>query len=146
MDYTELNRQVIAQFRAGGEIPGMHRDRLLLLTTTGRRTGERRTTPMMFVRDGDRLVVIASNDGAERHPDWFHNLLADPHVTVEVGDDVVEALAEPAAGDERERLWSSITAGYRFFLEHQSRTGRTIPVVVLTPADTPASVRRRDER
>lgn len=137
MDYSQINKQVVAQFRAGGEIPGMHRERLLLLTTNGRRTGERRTTPMMFVRDDDRLVVMASNDGAPRHPDWFRNLEADPHVTAEVGDEVghdaIQAIAEPATGDERERLWREVTAAYPFFLEHEERAGRTIPVVVLTP-------------
>jgi deazaflavin-dependent oxidoreductase (nitroreductase family) len=138
VDYKQINRKVVAQFRAGGEIPGMHRERLLLLTTTGRRTGESRTTPMMFVRDDDRLVVIASNDGAPRHPDWFRNLEADPHVTAEVGDDVggdaIEAVAQPATGDERARLWHTVTSAYPFFLEHEERAGRTIPVVVLTPA------------
>ena len=132
VDPKEMNRVVIDRFRSGGEIPGMHRDRLLLLTTTGRHTGERRTTPMMFVRDDDRLLVIASADGAPRHPDWFQNVTADPHVTVEVGDDVFEAVATPAAGDERESLWRRITADYPFFLEHEERAGRTIPVVILT--------------
>ena len=86
MDVREVNKRVVEQFRAGGPIEGMHRERLLLLTTTGRRTGEHRTTPMMFHRDGDRVLVIASNIGAPRHPDWYLNLVANPEVTVEVGD------------------------------------------------------------
>ena len=69
---------MIGQFRAGGEIEGMHRDRLLLLTITGTRSGQRRTTPMMFHRDAGRLLVIASNVGAPRHPDWYLNLAAGP--------------------------------------------------------------------
>src|SRR4051794_31361565 len=103
MDVREINRRGIEQFRAGGEIEGMHRDRLVLLTTVGARTGQRRTTPMMFHRDGDRLYVIASNIGAPEHPDWYRNLVADPRVTVEVGDERYEATATPLAGDERTR-------------------------------------------
>ena len=98
MDVRETNRRVIAQFRAGGPIEGMQRDRLVLLTTTGRRSGEPRTTPMMFHRDGDRVLVIASNIGAPRHPDWYLNLAADPHVTVEIGDEAYPAIATPTAG------------------------------------------------
>jgi deazaflavin-dependent oxidoreductase (nitroreductase family) len=131
-DIAEINRRTIEQFRAGGEIPGMHRDRLLLLTTTGRRSGERRTTPMMFHRDGDRLLLIASNMGAPRHPDWYLNLEADPHVTVEVGDETYDATAVPSIGEERERLWSVLTAGYPFFTDHEAKTDRVIPVVVVT--------------
>ncbi len=86
MDLRETNRRVIAQFRAGGPIEGMRREGLVLLTTTGRRSGEARTTPMMFHRDGDRVLVIASNIGAPQHPDWYLDLVADPHVTVEIGD------------------------------------------------------------
>jgi deazaflavin-dependent oxidoreductase (nitroreductase family) len=133
-DMAEINRRTIEQFRAGGEITGMHRDRLLLLTTTGRRTGQRRTTPMMFHSDGDRLLLIASNMGAPRHPDWYRNLEADPHVTVEVGDETYEATAVPATGAERERLWSMLKETYPFFAEHEAATDRVIPVVVVTRA------------
>jgi deazaflavin-dependent oxidoreductase (nitroreductase family) len=109
----------------------MQRDRLLLLTTTGRTTGRRRTTPMMFVRDGDRVLVLASNAGAPRPPDWHRNLVADPHVTVEIGDESYEAVAVGTAGAERDRLWSMITERYAFFVEHQEKAGREIPVVAL---------------
>lgn len=134
MDVKEINRRVIAQFRAGGEIDGMHRDRLVLLTTVGARSGQRRTTPMMFHRDGDRVLVIASNAGAPRHPDWYHNLVADPRVTVEVGDETYEAVAATAEGEERERLWAELTAAYSFLAEHETKAGRVIPVVVLSRA------------
>jgi deazaflavin-dependent oxidoreductase (nitroreductase family) len=133
MDVKEVNRTVIAQFRAGGEITGMHRDRLLLLTTTGARSGESRTTPMMFHRDGDRLLVIASNIGAPNHPDWYHNLVAHPDVTVEVGDETYPALATPTTGADRDRVWSEIKAAYPFFSDHEQKTSREIPVVALTP-------------
>ncbi|HEX8304927.1 MAG TPA: nitroreductase family deazaflavin-dependent oxidoreductase [Jatrophihabitans sp.] len=132
MDVREINRRVIEQFRAGGEIEGMHRDRLLLLTTTGARTGQPRTTPMMFHPDGDRLLVIASNIGAPRHPDWYLNLAANPQVTVEVGDERYEAVATTAEGDERDRLWSMLKQTYPFFAEHERQTERQIPVVILT--------------
>jgi deazaflavin-dependent oxidoreductase (nitroreductase family) len=132
MDVKEINRRVIEQFRAGGEIEGMHRERLLLLTTTGARTGQPRTTPMMFHPDGDRLLVIASNIGAPHHPDWYRNLVATPQVTVEVGDERYEAVGSTAEGDERERLWSMLKQNYPFFAEHEQRTERQIPVVILT--------------
>lgn len=133
-DMAEINRRTIEQFRAGGEIPGMQRDHLVLITTTGRRTGQRRTTPMMFHPDGERLLLIASNMGAARHPEWYLNLEADPHVTVEVGDETYEATAVPATGDERERLWTMLKETYPFFADHESATDRVIPVVVVTRA------------
>jgi deazaflavin-dependent oxidoreductase (nitroreductase family) len=132
VDVKEINRQVIEQFRAGGPIEGMHRDRLLLLTTTGARTGQSRTTPMMFHPDGDRLLVIASNIGAPKHPDWYLNLVANPQVTVEVGNESYQAQARPAEGAERNRLWSLLKQNYPFFAEHEQKTDRVIPVVILT--------------
>jgi deazaflavin-dependent oxidoreductase (nitroreductase family) len=134
MDVSEINRRVIEQFRAGGPIDGMHRDRLLLLTTTGARTGQPRTTPMMFATDDDRLLVIASNLGAPRHPDWYRNLAVNPQVTVEVGDERYEAIASTAEGAERHRLWTSLKQQYPFFAEHEQKTTREIPVVILTRA------------
>jgi deazaflavin-dependent oxidoreductase (nitroreductase family) len=135
MDVRETNRRVVAQFRAGGPIEGMHRDRLVLLTTTGRRSGEPRTTPMMFHRDGDRVLVIASNIGAPQHPDWYLNLVADPHVTVEIGDETYPAIATPTEGADRERVWTTIKELYPFFSDHEEKaTTRTIPVVALTRA------------
>jgi deazaflavin-dependent oxidoreductase (nitroreductase family) len=132
MDYREINRRVIEQFRAGGEIDGMHRDRLVLLTTIGAKTGRGRTTPMMFHRDGDRLLVIASNAGAPKDPVWFGNLVREPQVTVEVGDERYEALATVLAGAEREQKWAVLTEAYPFFADHERQAGRTIPVVALT--------------
>lgn len=132
MDYREINRRVIEQFRSGGEIDGMHRDRLVLLTTIGAKTGQRRTTPMMFHRDGDRLLVIASNAGAPRDPVWFGNLVRESRVTVEVGDDQYVALATVLTGAERERQWAVLTAAYPFFADHERQAGRTIPVVALS--------------
>jgi deazaflavin-dependent oxidoreductase (nitroreductase family) len=130
MDIRATNRRVIEQFRAGGEIEGMHRERLLLLTTTGARSGNPHTAPMMFHRDGDRLLVIASFAGAPEHPAWYTNLVADPHVTVEI-DETYPARATPASAEERQRLWAVLTESYPFLADHQKKTDRVIPVVVL---------------
>ncbi|GAA0898209.1 nitroreductase/quinone reductase family protein [Pseudonocardia zijingensis] len=136
-DVRAVNRRVIAQFRAGGPIDGMHRERLLLLTTTGRRSGSSHTTPMMFHRDGDRVLVIASNAGAPEHPDWYLNLVAVPEVVVEVGDESGAprpATAATLGGDERTRIWEVLKRTYPFFAEHEAITERTIPVVALAAA------------
>ncbi|HEX2322320.1 MAG TPA: nitroreductase family deazaflavin-dependent oxidoreductase [Streptosporangiaceae bacterium] len=132
MAIKQINARVIEQFRAGGPIEGMNRDGLLLLTTTGARSGRAKTTPMMFHRDGDRLLVIASNIGAPKHPDWYANLVADPHVVVEVGAKRFEAEAVPLTGSERERLWAMLKESYPFFAEQEAKTRREIPVVALT--------------
>jgi deazaflavin-dependent oxidoreductase (nitroreductase family) len=134
VDIREINRLVVEQFRAGGEVQGMHRDRLVLITTVGARTGQTRTTPMMFHPDGDRLLLVASNVGAPRHPDWYHNLVANPRVTVEVGDETYEAVATPLDGEERDRIWTMLKETYPFFADHERSTPRTIPVVALTRA------------
>jgi len=133
MDMLAFNDDVIRRFSAGEQIEGLHRDRLVLLTTTGRRSGTRRTAPMMFVDvEGDALV-IASNAGAAEHPAWFVNLLADPRVTVETPDGrSEEAVAEVLEGEERARVWRELIAGFPFFAEHQERAGnREIPLVRL---------------
>src|SRR5215469_6544156 len=102
IDQNDYNRQVIEEFRAGRGKPGGRWEGrpLLLLTTTGARSGQPRTTPMMYIPDGDRLLVIASNIGAPRHPDWYHNLIAHSEVTVEVGTEIYEANAIVIQGAE----------------------------------------------
>jgi len=132
MDIKQINARVVEQFRAGGPIEGMNRDGLLLLTTTGARSRRARTTPMMFHRNGDRLLVIASNIGAPQHPDWYLNLVADHCVVVEVGTERFEATALPLTGSEREREWTMLKETYPFFAEHEAKTSREIPVVALT--------------
>lgn len=134
MDIQAINRKVIEQFRAGGEIEGMHRERLLLLTTTGARTGRQHTTPMMFHPHEDRVLVMASNAGARKLPDWYTNLRANPTVKVEIGDESYTATATELTGEERERLWSEITTLYPFFTDHEKKAERQIPVVALTRA------------
>jgi deazaflavin-dependent oxidoreductase (nitroreductase family) len=132
MDIQETNRRVIGQFRAGGEIEGMHRDRLVLLTTVGARTRRPHTTPMMFHRDADRILVIAANAGAPRDPDWYRNLLREPVVTVEVGDETYQAVASVLTGADRERQWAMLKSAYPFLADYEVQAGRTIPVVALT--------------
>jgi deazaflavin-dependent oxidoreductase (nitroreductase family) len=132
VDIADVNRRVIEQFRAGGEVEGMHREVLVLLTTTGAKTGHRRTTPMMHHRDGDRILVIAANAGAPKDPDWYRNLVHDPHVIVEVGDETYPALAVVLTGAERDHQWTALKQAYPFFAEFEQKAGRTIPVVALT--------------
>ncbi len=131
MDLKQRNRLVIEQFRAGGPVEGMHRERLVLLTTVGRKSGQERTTPMMFHREGDRVLVMASNVGDQSHPAWYLNLVANPHVTVEIGHEKYDAIATPTTGDERERLWTTIKENYPFFADHEVKAKREIPVVAL---------------
>jgi deazaflavin-dependent oxidoreductase (nitroreductase family) len=130
-DVLAYNRTLIEQFRADGGASMGDRP-LLLLTTIGSRSGEERTSPMMYVRSDDRLFVIASNNGAARHPAWFHNLVAEPTVTVEVPGATYRATAVPLSGDDYDEQWARIQQKYPFFTEHQQRAGdRTIPVVEL---------------
>jgi deazaflavin-dependent oxidoreductase (nitroreductase family) len=132
MDVREMNQMVIEQFRAGHPVEGLDRRRLLLLTTTGRQTGQPRTTPLMFARDGDDLIVAASAMGAPAHPDWYLNLVTSPGVTVELDGDRFEAAAVTATGARREQAWAVLQEQYPFVDEHAARAGREIPAVVLT--------------
>ena len=107
---------------------------VLLLTTTGRRTGQARTWPVGHIRDGDAYVVIASNGGLSRHPAWYLNLTAQPRAMVEMGATRVEVLADVAQGAERDRLWARVVERYPNFLKYQAGVTRQLPVVVLRPA------------
>jgi deazaflavin-dependent oxidoreductase (nitroreductase family) len=106
--------------------------KILLLTTTGRRSGAPRTTPLIHVVDGDRWVVIASKGGAPDHPAWYTNLEADPHATIEVQADTVPVVATTAEGEERARLWAAMVEAWPAYDDYQAKTDREIPVVVLT--------------
>ena len=136
-DANNWNATIIAEFRAnagavGGQFAGAP---MLLLTTTGRRTGERRTSPMMYLDDGaGRWLVFASKAGADTHPDWYLNLEADPQVCVEIGERTVEAAAQILQGAERDRWYAEQASRYPGFAEYQRKTSRVIPVVALTPA------------
>jgi len=116
--------------KAGGNFEGVP---LLILHTTGARTGEARENPLVYLRSGGSFVVFASGGGAPRNPDWYHNLVALPHAAVEVGEDVVEVTARVADGEEREWLWDLQKRSIPAFADHEEATQRKIPVVVLDP-------------
>jgi proline iminopeptidase len=105
---------------------------ILLLTTTGRTSGEPRTTPLIHRTDGDRWVVVASKGGAPNNPAWYENLKSDPHATIEVKGEEIPVVASTASGEERIRLWSLLTDAWPAYDEYQRKTDREIPVVVLT--------------
>jgi F420H(2)-dependent quinone reductase len=116
--------------RVGGKIGGA---RVLLLTTTGRKSGRPRTQPLLYTPAGAGYAVIASKGGAAQHPLWYRNLQANPHVEVTVGRETRKALARDAEGDERERLWRAMTSVYAGYDRYAEKTSRRIPVVVLEP-------------
>jgi deazaflavin-dependent oxidoreductase (nitroreductase family) len=133
------NATMIEEFRTtGGTLSAFGDGPVLLLTTTGARSRKQRTSPMMYLADPDdpRLVyVFASKAGADDNPAWFHNLVAHPEVTVEIGRETRTAVARPVPEPERSRLYAIQAARFPGFAEYQRRTSRTIPVVALTLAD-----------
>jgi F420H(2)-dependent quinone reductase len=131
---THLVVHRLSRGRFLGRVAGMP---VLLLTTTGRRSGKARTTPLTFFRDGADLVVIASNGGADRPPDWSLNLQQNPRAVVESGTDELTVQARTASAEERERLWVGITATYSGYARYQRKTARQIPVLILTPDGEP---------
>lgn len=132
----DFNEQVIAEFRAhhgkvGGPFEGAP---LLLLHTTGAKSGARRTSPLMYLPDDDRYVIFASKAGADTNPAWYHNLKADPRATIEVGDDTIDVVAEEVTGDARDVLYAKQADLYPGFADYEKKTTRVIPVVVLSAA------------
>ena len=106
---------------------------MLLLTTTGRTTGDPHTVPLLYLHDGNQLVVIASWGGRDYHPEWYLNLLADPRAEVRIGSETRAVRATTAVGDERAKWWRQVTEAYSGYVDYQSRTDRIIPVVLLDP-------------
>jgi deazaflavin-dependent oxidoreductase (nitroreductase family) len=128
--WNERNKAVIEEFRAnGGRVQG--RELLMLLTTTGAKTGQPRIAPLMLVTDGNRLLAVASKGGHPKHPDWYLNLLAHPQVTVEVGAEKFETTARVLTGDERERAFKRAAEVFPPYAEYQKKTAREIPVIAL---------------
>lgn len=132
--HLSFNEANIAEFRAnagriGGRFEGAP---MLLLTTTGAKSGKQRTSPMMYLADGERLIVFASNAGADTHPAWYHNLTANPEAIVEVGTERYPVVATEITGAEHDRLYAIQAQRYPGFADYQTRTSRVIPVVALT--------------
>ncbi|HLW71072.1 MAG TPA: nitroreductase family deazaflavin-dependent oxidoreductase [Candidatus Binataceae bacterium] len=133
----EFNQGVIKEFRAnqgkvGGQMAGMP---VLLLTTIGAKSGRSLTRPLCYTRDGDRIVVIASFAGAPHSPPWYHNLVANPVATVELGADSYKVRATVAPASERQRLYDQQAQQMPIFADYQKKTARQIPVVLLTRVD-----------
>ena len=133
-DFNEWNKSIIQEFRAnggqvGGQFAGMP---LVLLHTTGAKSGQPRINPMAYLEDGDRLVVIASKAGAPSNPDWYYNAVANPEVSVEVGTEQFDAIATVAAEPERTELFDKMAVRNPGFAEYQANTTRVIPVIILT--------------
>jgi F420H(2)-dependent quinone reductase len=119
--------------RLGHTIPGVP-GRMLLLDHVGAKSGTKRTSPLLYFRDGDNVVIVASKGGFPKHPAWFHNLLANPDTTVQIGSEKRRVYARVADPEERERLWPMAVKTYRGYAEYQARSkGREIPLVILEP-------------
>ena len=131
---NERNSGIVDEFRRnGGVVGGSFEGRpMLLLSTTGAKTGLRRLNPLMYLADRDRWVVFASKGGGPKNPDWYHNLVADAAVTIEVGTETIAARAEVMAGEERDRLYAEQAGRYPQFGAYQERTSRIIPVIALS--------------
>jgi deazaflavin-dependent oxidoreductase (nitroreductase family) len=139
---TSWNDNIIKEFRenngkAGGRFEGAH---LLLLTTTGRKSGEKRIAPMMYFSEPDGIYVIASKGGSPEHPAWYHNLTTHPEVTVEQGTDrgieTYEATAIPVEGQKRDELWAKFSSRVPGFAGYQEKTDRVIPIVAIRPRES----------
>ncbi len=121
---------------SGGRLArNMRGSEVVLLTTTGRRSGKRRIAPLFGQADGENWVVIASNGGHPEHTNWYHNLRDNPDVELQVGTETSQRKAETVEGDERTRLWKMMAEKYHGYDEYQASTSRVIPVVLLRPAD-----------
>ena len=133
---ADFNAKVIDEFHAnGGRVGGMFETMpLLLLHHTGAKSGKSLTNPLAYLSDNGRYVIFASAAGAPANPGWYHNLKANPNVTIEVGTDTIDAVASEATGEERERLYGAQAQRSPQFTEYAEKTDRVIPVIVLTPA------------
>jgi len=136
-EFLSYNQDVIREFRAnGGVVPALGYP-ILLLTTTGARTGHQTTSPLGFSVDRGRVFVVASKGGAPAHPAWFLNLQANPSVTVELGPNRHEARAVVAEGEERDRLYAILAADAPTLRAHAKKTTREFPIVVLEGVPAP---------
>jgi deazaflavin-dependent oxidoreductase (nitroreductase family) len=130
---NNFNDRIIEEFRTnkgvvGGPFAGAP---MLLLTTTGAKSGMRRTNPLVYLPDGDRFIIFASKGGAPNNPGWYHNLVAHPETTIEVGTETIPVTATIITGEERDRLYATQAALRPAFADYQAKTARRIPVVAL---------------
>ncbi|MDG6910716.1 MAG: nitroreductase family deazaflavin-dependent oxidoreductase [Nitrososphaerota archaeon] len=135
MSASDWNESVIAEFRknhgrVGGNFKGAP---LLLIHHKGAKTGKARVNPVMYLKDGNRYLVFASKGGADRHPDWYHNLMAHPDAEIVVGDETMHVRAEEVRGPERDRLYAKQASLHPQFGDYQRKTKRVIPVVAFYP-------------
>ncbi len=129
-EWEARNKDVIETFRANaGKIEGW--EPLILLTTTGAKSGQPRIAPLMLVEEGDRILAVASKGGSPKHPDWYLNLLAHPEVTVEVGSEKFTTMAKVLSGDERTKAFKRAVEVFPYYAEYQRKTEREIPVIAL---------------
>jgi deazaflavin-dependent oxidoreductase (nitroreductase family) len=131
----DWNSQIIAEFRAnGGKVGGpFEGGTLLLLHTVGAKSGQPRVNPLMYQDIGDGVAVFATKGGAPTHPDWYHNLLANPRVSAEIGAQTLPFVARLAEGAERDRIWTAQKSAHPGFADYERRTTRQIPVIILEP-------------
>jgi deazaflavin-dependent oxidoreductase (nitroreductase family) len=134
-DANDWNSKIIAEFRAndgkvGGQFEGAP---LLLLHTIGAKSGRERVNPMMYQRVGDGYAVFASKGGAPDNPDWYHNVIANPAVKAEIGNQTVELTGRVTEGEERDKIWTQQKSDYPGFADYEQKTPRQIPVVILQP-------------
>ena len=134
MAENDWNKKIIEELRAnGGKVGGNFAGRtLLLLHTTGAKSGQERVNPLAYTTDGDQFVIIASKGGAPTHPDWYYNVVANPHVTVEVGTETFQVEATITEEPERTRLYDKMVQVMPGFADYKIKTKRQIPVIVLT--------------
>jgi len=135
-DVEQVRRQAAQHLENYRATDGVDDQNILILTTTGRRSGELRSVPLIFGRDGDRLVLVASLGGAPHHPTWYLNVLDDPKVLIQVQDERFAARARTASGDERGRLWRLMVSILPDYEDFQARTTREIPLVVVERNDS----------
>jgi deazaflavin-dependent oxidoreductase (nitroreductase family) len=138
---SDRNKAIIEEFRANAGRVGAHfaGKTLLLLHTVGAKSGRERVNPVAYVLDGDSFAIVASKGGAPTNPGWYHNLLAHPHITVEVGVEQFPVVASLAPEPERTRLYDRMIAMLPVFAEYRSRTSRSIPVIILRREEAEAS-------
>ncbi len=136
-DWNQFNSGVIEEFRrTGGSVGGRFKGApMILVTHRGAKSGKSYTTPLVYTRDGDDVILVASQGGSLKTPSWVFNLRANPEATIQIGSEKLEVVAREASDEERKRLWPMVVDTYADYAVYQSRTKRKIPLIVLSPAD-----------